>query len=102
MSLTASVSFRGLGTGYSCSFTFKGYASGRRFPLLPRTPTFPDVGRLCVTVPKKTENALRFSARLHEGVPGEVRVESIDEEIGQRFFVRPEAQILISLPRAWG
>jgi transposase len=26
------------------------------------------------------------------------RIESIDEEIGQRFFVRPEARILISLP----
>jgi transposase len=26
------------------------------------------------------------------------RIESIDEEIGQRFFVRPEARILTSLP----
>jgi transposase len=26
------------------------------------------------------------------------RLESIDEEIGERFFVRPEARILISLP----
>jgi transposase len=26
------------------------------------------------------------------------RIESIDEEIGQRFFVRPEARILVSLP----
>jgi transposase len=26
------------------------------------------------------------------------RIESVDEEIGQRFFVRPEARILVSLP----
>jgi transposase len=26
------------------------------------------------------------------------RIESVDEEIGQRFFARPEARILISLP----
>jgi len=26
------------------------------------------------------------------------RIESIDEEIGQRFFARPGARILISLP----
>jgi hypothetical protein len=35
---------------------------------------FPDVGRLCVIVPKKTENALHFSARLADGTP-EVRFE---------------------------
>jgi hypothetical protein len=37
---------------------------------------FPDVGRLCVMVPKKTESMLRFSARLHDGAP-EVRFEWI-------------------------
>ena len=26
------------------------------------------------------------------------RIEGIDEEIGQRFFARPEARVLISLP----
>jgi hypothetical protein len=36
--------------------------------------TFPDVGRLCVMVPKKTENRLRFSVRLADGTP-EVRFE---------------------------
>ena len=30
------------------------------------------------------------------------RVESIDEEIGQRFFARPEARILTSLPGGMG
>jgi hypothetical protein len=39
-----------------------------------RTPTFPDVGRLCVIVPLCTENWLRFSARLDDEVP-EVRFE---------------------------
>jgi hypothetical protein len=34
---------------------------------------FPDVGRLCVMVPKCTEDWLRFSARLHDGAPEEVR-----------------------------
>jgi hypothetical protein len=37
---------------------------------LRRTPTFPDVGRLCVMVPKKTEYWLRFSARLADGALG--------------------------------
>jgi hypothetical protein len=30
---------------------------------------FPDIGRLCVMVPIRTENWLRFSARLDEGDP---------------------------------
>jgi transposase len=30
------------------------------------------------------------------------RIESIDEEIGERFFARPEARILISLPGGMG
>jgi hypothetical protein len=29
------------------------------------------------------------------------RIESIDEEIGERFFARPEARILTSLLEAW-
>jgi transposase len=38
-------------------------------------------------------------AELAKDVPGfKQRVESIDEEIGQRFFARPEARILTSLP----
>jgi hypothetical protein len=36
----------------------------------------PDVGRLCVMVPKKTENWLRFSARLDDGAP-EVRFDRV-------------------------
>jgi hypothetical protein len=35
---------------------------------------FPDVGRLCVMVPIRTENWLRFSARMHDGA-SEVRFE---------------------------
>jgi hypothetical protein len=42
----------------------------------PRTPTFPDVGRLCVIVPLCTENWLRFSAVLHDVAP-DVRFEKI-------------------------
>jgi hypothetical protein len=36
---------------------------------LPRPPTFPDVGRLCVIVPIKTENRLHFSVRLDDSTP---------------------------------
>jgi hypothetical protein len=39
--------------------------------------TFPDVGWICVMVPKKTESMLRFSARLHEGASAEVYFERI-------------------------
>jgi hypothetical protein len=35
-----------------------------------REHPFPDVGRLCVMVPKKTEYWLRFSARLADGALG--------------------------------
>jgi hypothetical protein len=35
---------------------------------------FPDVGRVCVIVPIKTENRLHFSVRLDNGTP-EVRLE---------------------------
>jgi hypothetical protein len=35
-----------------------------------RESDFPDVGRLCVMVPKKTEYWLRFSARLADGALG--------------------------------
>jgi hypothetical protein len=41
-----------------------------------RERTFPDVGQTCVLVPKKTENWLRFSARLDNGLP-EVRFERL-------------------------
>src|SRR5215212_11786892 len=45
------------------------------------------------------EVASRIVAELTEDVLGlKERIESIDEEIGQRFFVRPEPRILISLP----
>jgi transposase len=45
------------------------------------------------------ELASRIVAELAKDVLGfKERIESIDEEIGQRFFVRPEARILISLP----
>jgi transposase len=43
--------------------------------------------------------ASRIVAELAKDVLGfKERVESIDEEIGQRFFARPEARILTSLP----
>jgi hypothetical protein len=35
---------------------------------------FPDIGRLCVIVPIKTESWLHFNARLDDGTP-EVRFE---------------------------
>jgi hypothetical protein len=38
--------------------------------------TFPDVGRLCVLLPIRTENRLRFSVHLDDGVP-EVRFERV-------------------------
>ena len=51
-----------------------------------------------VTVPAQ-EVASRIVAELAEDVLGlKERIESIDEEIGQRFFARPEARILTSLP----
>ena len=44
-----------------------------------------------------------MAARIVAQLAGEIlalkgRIESIDEEIGERFFARPEARILISLP----
>jgi transposase len=51
-----------------------------------------------VTLPAQ-EVASRIVAELAEDVLSfKERVESIDEEIGQRFFARPEARILTSLP----
>ena len=45
------------------------------------------------------EVASRIVAELAKDVLGlKERIESIDEEIGQRFFARPEARILTSLP----
>jgi transposase len=51
-----------------------------------------------VTLPTQ-EVASRIVAELAGDVLGlKERIESIDEEIGQRFFARPEARILTSLP----
>jgi transposase len=51
-----------------------------------------------VTLPAQ-EVASRIVAELAAEVLSlKERIESIDEEIGQRFFVRPEARILVSLP----
>jgi len=51
-----------------------------------------------VTLPAQ-EVASRIVAELAGDVLGlKERLESIDEEIGQRFFARPEARVLISLP----
>jgi transposase len=51
-----------------------------------------------VTLPAQ-EVASRIVAELANDVLGfKERIESIDEEIGQRFFARPEAWILTSLP----
>ena len=51
-----------------------------------------------VTLPAQ-EVASRIVAELAKDVLGlKERPESIDEEIGQRFFVRPEARILTRLP----
>ena len=51
-----------------------------------------------VTLPAQ-DVAASMVAELAKDVPGfKQRVESIDEEIGQRFFARPEARILTSLP----
>jgi transposase len=45
------------------------------------------------------EVASRIVAELAEDILGlKERIESIDEEIGERFFARPEARILTSLP----
>jgi transposase len=51
-----------------------------------------------VTLPAQ-EVASRIVAELAKDVLGlKERIQSIDEEIGQRFFARPEARILTSLP----
>jgi transposase len=51
-----------------------------------------------VTLPAQ-EVAGSIVAELAKDVLGlKERIESIDEEIGQRFFARPEARVLISLP----
>jgi transposase len=51
-----------------------------------------------VTLPAQ-EVASRILAELAKDVLGlKERIESIDEEIGERFFARPEARILTSLP----
>jgi transposase len=51
-----------------------------------------------VTLPAQ-EVASRIVAELAKDVLGlKERIEGIDEEIGQRFFARPEARILTSLP----
>src|SRR5918994_1519858 len=51
-----------------------------------------------VTLPAQ-ELASRIIAELAKDVLAlKERIESIDEEIGQRFFARPEARVLISLP----
>jgi transposase len=51
-----------------------------------------------VTLPAQ-DVAASIVAELAEDVLGlKERLESIDEEIGQRFFARPEARVLISLP----
>jgi transposase len=51
-----------------------------------------------VTLPAQ-EVASRIVAELAKDVLGlKGRIQSIDEEIGQRFFARPEARILTSLP----
>lgn len=51
-----------------------------------------------VTLPAQ-EVASRIVAELAKDVLGlKERIKSIDEEIGQRFFARPEARILTSLP----
>jgi hypothetical protein len=52
----------------------EGASSKSRKCQLPRTPAFPDVGRLCVIVPNQMESRLHFSARLDNGTP-EVRLE---------------------------
>jgi Transposase IS116/IS110/IS902 family len=52
-----------------------------------------------VTLPTQEEVASRIVAELAaEVLTLKERIESIDEEIGQRFFARPEARILTSLP----
>jgi transposase len=51
-----------------------------------------------VTLPAQ-EVAAAIVAELAEDVLGlKDRVESIDQELGQRFFARPEARVLVSLP----
>jgi transposase len=51
-----------------------------------------------VTLPAQ-EVASRIVAELAKDILGfKERIEGIDEEIGQRFFARPEARILTSLP----
>ena len=54
-----------------------------------------------VTLPAQ-EVASRIVAELAKDVLGlKERIESIDEEIGQRFFARPEARILKVACQAW-
>jgi hypothetical protein len=54
-----------------------------------------------VSLPAQEEVASRIVAELAaEVLTLKERIESIDEEIGLRFFARPEARILISLPQA--
>jgi transposase len=55
-----------------------------------------------VILPAQEEVASRIVAELAEEVLAfKERIESIDEEIGQRFFARPEARILRVACRAW-
>jgi hypothetical protein len=55
-----------------------------------------------VILPAQEEVASRIVAELAEEVLAfKERIGSIDEEIGQRFFARPEAQILRVACRAW-
>jgi transposase len=55
-----------------------------------------------VTLPAQ-DLAASIVAELAKDVLGlKERIESIDEEIGQRFFARPEARVLISLPGGMG
>jgi hypothetical protein len=52
-----------------------------------------------VSLPAQEEVASRIVAELAAEVLAlKERIESIDEEIGRRFFARPGARILISLP----
>jgi hypothetical protein len=52
-----------------------------------------------VTLPAQEEVAARVVAELAEEVLSlKDRIDALDEELGQRFFARPEAPILVSLP----
>jgi hypothetical protein len=55
-----------------------------------------------VTLPAQEELASRIVAELAAEVLAlKERIESIDEEIGERFFARPEARVLRVACRAW-